>query len=115
MKSICDQFATILVVLLAGLIVSASLPAQAAAANGVVNINTATVKQLQYLKGIGAKKAQEIVNKRSVKPFNSIEELTKIKGIGLKTVNRLRPQLTLQGETTLKPPAKKRRSKRKGS
>ncbi len=115
MKSIWNQFATILAVVLIGLIAAAGQPARAAAANGVVNINTATVKQLQYLKGIGAKKAQAIVEKRAVKPFTSLEELTKIKGIGIKTVNRLRPQLTLQGETTLKPPPKKRRSKRKGS
>jgi len=48
-----------------------------------VDINSATAKEFTILKGIGAKKAQTIVKYReSIKCFKSIDELTKVKGIG---------------------------------
>jgi len=115
MKTIWNQVSVVLMVLLAGLVGLSALPAQAAAGTGVVNINTASVKQLQYLKGIGAKKAQAIIDLRGQQPFSTVEELTKVKGIGKKLVERLRPLLSVQGETTLKAPARKKRSRRKGS
>ena len=52
-----------------------------------VDINTATAKDFTTLKGIGTKKAEAIVKYReSIKCFNSIDELIKVKGIGKATL-----------------------------
>ena len=52
-----------------------------------VDINTATAKDFTTLKGIGIKKAEAIVTYRdSIKCFKSIDELTKVKGIGKATL-----------------------------
>ena len=49
----------------------------------VVNINTATVQDFEDLPGIGPVMAQRIVDYRDEHgPFKSVEELTKVKGIG---------------------------------
>ena len=57
-----------------------------------VDINTATAQEIAAaLKGVGAKKAAAIVDYRSENgPFQTVEELAKVSGIGLKTleVNR---------------------------
>jgi competence protein ComEA len=94
----------------------ASAPAQAAGAEsaGVVNVNTASAQQLQLLPGIGAKKAQAIVELRGKKPFGSVDELLQVKGISTKLLDRIRGQVSLKGDTTLRPAPKKKpaRSKR---
>ena len=93
--------ARILVVL-----VALSLPALARAEPrppaGVVNITVATVEELRRLPGIGEKKAEAIVEHRQKHPLRRIEDLAKVKGIGRKTVLRLRPYLTMMGPTTLR-------------
>ena len=68
---------------------------------GVVNINTASMQQLELLPGIGPSRASRIVSFRSVKPFKRVRELARVKGIGRKTVRRLKVYLTVQGPTTL--------------
>ena len=57
-----------------------------------VDINTADAAQLdQVLVGVGASKAQAIVEYRKANgPFKSADELANVKGIGLKTVERNR-------------------------
>lgn len=61
-----------------------------------VNINTAGPEELQLLDGIGEVYAQRIVEYRKEHgPFKSIEELTNIKGIGKKTVEKLAPFVKL--------------------
>jgi len=61
-----------------------------------VNINNATAKEFTTLKGIGAKKAQTIINHRKkVKCFKSIDELSNVKGIGKKTISKNKKNLTL--------------------
>lgn len=56
-----------------------------------ININTATVDQLQSLKGIGPKTAARIIaHRKRVGGFNSLEDLLQIKGIGPKTLNKFR-------------------------
>lgn len=48
-----------------------------------ININTASVKDLQRLPGIGESRAQAIVDYRTENgPFQSVEELTNVSGIG---------------------------------
>jgi competence protein ComEA len=68
----------------------------------VVNINTASVAELQLLPGIGAKTADSIVAYRAKRPFKKIDDLVRVKGIGRKTFKKLRPHLTVQGATTAK-------------
>jgi competence protein ComEA len=74
---------------------------QAAAKPAVqVNLNTATVADLQGLPGVGAKVAARIVEYRQKQgPFKRIEELMNVQGIGEKSFLKLRPQLTVGGKT----------------
>jgi len=78
---------------------------------GVVNINTATLQQLMLLPGIGEKKAKLIIASRQKHPFTRIEQLTRIKGIGKKTIKWLRPYVVFEGETTLKTPIRIKRNR----
>ncbi len=56
---------------------------------GKININTATVQQLQQLHGIGEKKAQAIVDYRNQHgKFKNIAELADVKGIGPKLLEK---------------------------
>jgi competence protein ComEA len=74
----------------------------AAKVSGVVNLNQATVAQLDLLPGVGAKAAQAIVTYREKQKFTRIEELVKVKGFGKKRFAKLKPFLAVQGETTLR-------------
>jgi competence protein ComEA len=77
-------------------------PAAKAVMQGTVNINTADATQLALLPGIGPKAADSIISYRSsAGAFTSIDDLVKVKGIGQKTLEKLRPYLSLKGETTL--------------
>ena len=65
-----------------------------------VNLNTATVADLQELPGVGAKVAARIVEYRQKQgPFKRIEELMNVQGIGEKSFLKLRPQLTVGAKT----------------
>jgi competence protein ComEA len=69
---------------------------------GVVNINAASAEELERLPGIGPSRARAILALRAqLKRFTRLEELLRVKGIGRATFRRLRPLLSLQGETTL--------------
>lgn len=74
-------------------------------AQGVVNINTASVAELTRLPGVGQAKAEAIVAQRERRNFRRVEELMRVRGIGRATFRRLRPMLTIEGETTLAGPA----------
>jgi competence protein ComEA len=65
-----------------------------------VNINTADAPAIaKELKGIGDKKAQAIVLYRKQHgPFKTIESLTEVKGIGLKTVEKNRSLIKLSSK-----------------
>ncbi len=68
---------------------------------GQLNLNDADQAALEQLPGIGETKALRIIEYRRNHPFRRIEELTKVKGIGRKTVARLKPYLAIAGPTTL--------------
>ena len=62
----------------------------------VVNINTATTQQLQTLPKIGPQTAERIVDYREKNgTFRTLEELTGVRGIGKKTLENLRPLITV--------------------
>jgi competence protein ComEA len=69
---------------------------------GVVNVNRASEAELRLLPGIGKKRAQLIVERREKKPFASLDEVGRLKGMR-KLVHKLRGQLVVQGDTTLHP------------
>ena len=76
---------------------------------GVININEATVGQLRLLPGIGLKKAERIRSYRTRRPFRRVYQLMRVKGIGAKTVRKLRRWLRVKGPTTLVRPLRGRR------
>ena len=65
-----------------------------------VNINTADAAAIaEELNGIGTKKAQAIIDYRVANGnFKTIESLTEVKGIGLKTVEKNRDLIQISGE-----------------
>ena len=66
------------------------------AVTGQVNINTASVTELQTLPGIGAKTAERIVEYRQKNgPFKKIEELMNVRGVGEKNFLKLKPHLSV--------------------
>lgn len=61
-----------------------------------INVNTATAEMLQKLPGIGPAYSKRIIQYREEHgEFSSIEELIKIKGIGKKRLEKLRPFVKL--------------------
>lgn len=65
-----------------------------------VNINTADMQALAAnIVGVGEKKAQAIIAFRDEHgPFKSVDELTRVKGIGLKLVDNNRENLTISSK-----------------
>jgi competence protein ComEA len=61
---------------------------------GSVDINSASAKELRSLHGIGKSKAEAIVVYRKEHCFKNVNALTKVKGIGKKTVEKNRTNLT---------------------
>lgn len=60
-----------------------------------LDVNEATVGELMSLSGVGPKTAKRIVSFRKKRgPFNALEGLLEIKGIGSSTLARLRRRLT---------------------
>ena len=64
---------------------------------GTININTATLEELQTIKGIGKKKAEAILQYRKEHgAFRIKEDLLQVKGIGKKALEAIESQVTFQ-------------------
>jgi len=71
---------------------------------GVLNVNRATEAELRLLPGVGRGRAHAIVERRTKRPFSSIDELARMKR--MKTVvQKNRARLSVEGETTWRPAA----------
>jgi competence protein ComEA len=70
---------------------------EASAADGKVNLNTASESDLQTLPGIGPSKALAIIEYRETNgSYKTIEELMEISGIGEKTFEKLKEHITVR-------------------
>ena len=61
-----------------------------------ININTATLEELDTLPGIGPAIAKRIVEFRSTQPFTKPEDIMLVKGIGKKKFAKLRERITIE-------------------
>jgi len=65
--------------------------------DGRLDLNRASADELEGLPGIGPKTAQRIVDDRRTRgPFRKPSDLTQVKGIGVKTLARLLPHVTVE-------------------
>ncbi len=71
-----------------------------ALAGQTINVNLADATELQKLPGIGNVLSQRIIEERRKQPFKSAQDLRRVKGIGPKTLEKIRPFVTL-GEPAL--------------
>jgi competence ComEA-like helix-hairpin-helix protein len=79
-------------------------PGTATEPAGRLNINTATARQLEELPYIGESRARAIVGYRQQHgPFRSLDELTNVEDIGEKSLEAIRPYLTLGPESSPPP------------
>lgn len=93
---------TLMCVVLA-IVVAVGALAATTAVKEQVNINTATVQELQLLPRVGPALAQRIVDFRTANgAFKTPEELVRVKGIGERSFQRLAPYVSVSGATTLK-------------
>ena len=61
-----------------------------------VNLNKASLEELKQVKGLGAKRAQDIIDHRETNgKFKSVDELKKVSGIGAKTIEKLKEYVTV--------------------
>ncbi len=80
------------------------LIAQQAGAKGgdqKININTASLDELQKLPRVGPQVAQRIIDYRKEHGnFKKIEEIMKVRGIGERTFNQMKDLITVGAEST---------------
>ena len=106
-KTIVRCLSVVAVFMLIALPVIAAEPAapaeKAPGLEGQIHINTATAEQLALLPGLGKKTADAVIEYRTKNGnFKAVDDITKVKGIGAKKLEKIKGYLVLEGETTLK-------------
>lgn len=87
------------------LLAFAASAAETAPLKGTVNVNTASVTELQLLPGVGEARASELIALRKQRGgFKSLDELKDVKGIGDAGLDKMRPYVRLDGKTTAQRP-----------
>ncbi|WP_447976624.1 helix-hairpin-helix domain-containing protein [Candidatus Nitrospira bockiana] len=81
-----------------------------------VDLNRASLEDLQTLPGVGPVLAQRMVERRRQAPFVHVEDLLDVKGIGKKRLEHLRPLIVVgaRGSKTAKPGSNDPNAKREG-
>lgn len=73
---------------------AAAAASNAGASSGLVNINTASVSELQTLSGIGPSMAQSIIDERTQNgAFASVDDLMRVSGIGEKKLAKIKDSI----------------------
>lgn len=63
--------------------------------NKLININTASLQQLQTLTGIGESKAKKIIEYRNENKFTKIEDIKNVSGIGDSLFEKIKDYITI--------------------
>ena len=96
MKKLIPIIALVLIAVAAGAVAGET------GSKGVVNVNTASSTELQLLPRVGPALAGRILEFREANgPFAAVDELVAVKGIGETSLEKLRPFVTVNGQTTL--------------
>ena len=61
-----------------------------------IDINNASIKELQSLDGIGYTKAKAIIEYRKKHKFKKIDEILNVKGIGKKTFEKIKEKISIE-------------------
>jgi competence protein ComEA len=97
------QHRRLLPVILVALAVTAIAgTAESSQPSGVVNINTASSEELELLPRVGPALAGRIIEFREANgPFQTVDEILAVKGIGESSFEKLKPWIVTSGATTL--------------
>jgi comEA protein len=99
-----QRFLRILLLLAAFGAVAVSLPAKKKPPAAPINLNTASSEELQQVPGIGPVTAEKILQMRkSYGAFKSVDDLSAIRGIGPKRLEKMRKYLTVGKPTRTSP------------
>ncbi|NJL64406.1 MAG: DUF655 domain-containing protein [Methylacidiphilales bacterium] len=60
-----------------------------------INLNSATLAELETIPGVGKKMAEKIIIARKEKPFTSLKDLERVKGMSYKKLYKLKDYITL--------------------